>query len=144
LRPPYFTNGMLRRAMPFQAPGSLTADEVYSVSAYILAEANVVDKHNGARRAVASARADAKPRWLHSRPATGAIQIVISSVTHSAARWQPYSLLRRRLEASAVSCSSERPFVSSRRRANSGTLSSRWFRRLCPKRTPSLARYYRK
>lgn len=33
-----------RRAMPFTAPGSLTADEVYAVSAYILAEANIIDK----------------------------------------------------------------------------------------------------
>ena len=33
-----------RRAMPFQAPGVLTADEVYAVSAYILAEANIIDK----------------------------------------------------------------------------------------------------
>jgi S-disulfanyl-L-cysteine oxidoreductase SoxD len=30
--------------MPFTAPGSLTADEVYAVSAYILAEANIIDK----------------------------------------------------------------------------------------------------
>jgi cytochrome c len=43
---PYATTlfDYVRRAMPFQAPGSLTADEVYSVSAYILAEGNVVDK----------------------------------------------------------------------------------------------------
>jgi cytochrome c len=43
---PYATTlfDYVRRAMPFQAPGSLTADEVYSVSAYILAEANVFDK----------------------------------------------------------------------------------------------------
>jgi cytochrome c len=34
----------VRRAMPFQAPGSLTADEVYAVVAYILAEGNVIDK----------------------------------------------------------------------------------------------------
>jgi cytochrome c len=34
----------VRRAMPFQAPGSLTADEVYAVSAYILAEGNIIDK----------------------------------------------------------------------------------------------------
>src|SRR5580700_2106200 len=36
---PYATTlfDYVRRAMPFQAPGSLTADEVYSVSAYILA-----------------------------------------------------------------------------------------------------------
>jgi cytochrome c len=34
----------VRRAMPFQAPGTLTADEVYAVSAYILAEGNIIDK----------------------------------------------------------------------------------------------------
>jgi S-disulfanyl-L-cysteine oxidoreductase SoxD len=34
----------VRRAMPFQAPGSLTADEVYAVVAYILGEGNVIDK----------------------------------------------------------------------------------------------------
>jgi cytochrome c len=34
----------VRRAMPFQAPGSLTADEIYAVVAYILAEGNVIDK----------------------------------------------------------------------------------------------------
>ena len=45
---PYATTlfDYVRRAMPFQAPGSLTADEVYSVSAYILAEANMA----GSRR----------------------------------------------------------------------------------------------
>ena len=43
---PYATTlfDYVRRAMPFQAPGSLTADEVYSVSAYILAEADVIGK----------------------------------------------------------------------------------------------------
>jgi mono/diheme cytochrome c family protein len=34
----------VRRAMPFTAPGSLTPDEIYAVSAYILAEANIIDK----------------------------------------------------------------------------------------------------
>lgn len=34
----------VKRAMPFNAPGSLTDDEVYSVVAYILGEANIVDK----------------------------------------------------------------------------------------------------
>jgi cytochrome c len=34
----------VRRAMPFQAPGSLTADEIYAVLAYVLAEGNVIDK----------------------------------------------------------------------------------------------------
>lgn len=31
------------RAMPFDQPGSLTADEVYSLVAYILSEGNVID-----------------------------------------------------------------------------------------------------
>jgi hypothetical protein len=30
--------------MPFTAPGTLTADEVYAVCAYILAEANIIEK----------------------------------------------------------------------------------------------------
>jgi S-disulfanyl-L-cysteine oxidoreductase SoxD len=30
--------------MPFTSPGSLTTDEVYAVSAYILAEASIIDK----------------------------------------------------------------------------------------------------
>jgi cytochrome c len=34
----------IRRAMPYTAPGSLSADEVYAVSAYILAEGNIIDK----------------------------------------------------------------------------------------------------
>src|SRR5690242_13932496 len=43
---PYATTlfDYVRRAMPFQAPGSLTAEEIYAVSAYILAEGNVIDK----------------------------------------------------------------------------------------------------
>ncbi len=43
---PYATTlfDYVRRAMPFQAPGSLTADEIYAVLAYILAEGNVIDK----------------------------------------------------------------------------------------------------
>lgn len=43
---PYATTlfDYIRRAMPFQAPGSLTNDEVYAVSAYLLGEANIVPK----------------------------------------------------------------------------------------------------
>lgn len=33
----------VKRAMPFNEPGSLTDDEVYAVSAYILHKANIVD-----------------------------------------------------------------------------------------------------
>jgi cytochrome c len=43
---PYATTlfDYVRRAMPFQAPKSLTADEIYAVSAYILGEAKIIDK----------------------------------------------------------------------------------------------------
>jgi cytochrome c len=43
---PYATTvfDYVRRAMPFQAPGSLKADEIYAVVAYILGEANIIDK----------------------------------------------------------------------------------------------------
>ncbi len=43
---PYATTlfDYIRRAMPFMAPGSLSDEEVYAVSAYILAEANIIDK----------------------------------------------------------------------------------------------------
>ena len=43
---PYATTvfDYVKRAMPFNAPGSLSDPEVYSVVAYILGEANIVDK----------------------------------------------------------------------------------------------------
>jgi len=43
---PYATTlfDYVRRAMPFNAPGSLSADEVYAVVAYILVEGKVIDK----------------------------------------------------------------------------------------------------
>jgi S-disulfanyl-L-cysteine oxidoreductase SoxD len=43
---PYATTlfDYVRRAMPFTAPGSLNADEIYAVSAFILAEGNIIDK----------------------------------------------------------------------------------------------------
>jgi len=34
----------IKRAMPFNAPGNLTDDQVYAVTAYILGEANIVPK----------------------------------------------------------------------------------------------------
>jgi cytochrome c len=44
---PYATTifDYVKRAMPFNAPGSLTDDEVYAVVAYILGEANIVPKN---------------------------------------------------------------------------------------------------
>ena len=43
---PYATTlfDYFRRAMPFQAPGSLINDDVYAVAAYILVEAKILDK----------------------------------------------------------------------------------------------------
>ena len=43
---PYATTlfDYIRRAMPFSAPGSLSNDEVYAVTAYILAEGNIIEK----------------------------------------------------------------------------------------------------
>jgi cytochrome c len=35
----------IKRAMPFNAPGSLSDNEVYAVVAYILAEGNIIDKN---------------------------------------------------------------------------------------------------
>lgn len=43
---PYATTlfDYVKRAMPFNAPGSLSDDEVYALAAYILGEANIVPK----------------------------------------------------------------------------------------------------
>lgn len=43
---PYATTlfDYIRRAMPFHAPGSLSNDDVYAVSAYILGEAKIITK----------------------------------------------------------------------------------------------------
>jgi len=43
---PYATTlfDYIRRAMPFFAPGSLSSDEVYAVSAFILAEGKIIDR----------------------------------------------------------------------------------------------------
>jgi cytochrome c len=44
---PYATTvfDYVKRAMPFNAPGSLTDNEVYAVTAYILGEANIIAKN---------------------------------------------------------------------------------------------------
>lgn len=43
---PYATTlfDYIKRAMPFTAPGSLTNDQIYAVSAYILGEADIIPK----------------------------------------------------------------------------------------------------
>jgi cytochrome c len=44
---PYATTlfDYVKRAMPFDSPGTLTDDEVYGVTAFILGEANIIDKN---------------------------------------------------------------------------------------------------
>jgi cytochrome c len=37
----------VKRAMPFNAPGSLSDDEIYAVTAFILAEANIIQQGDG-------------------------------------------------------------------------------------------------
>ena len=73
--------------------------------------------------------------------ATKAAQSHSSSVTRSAARWRQSQALSYP-NASRVSSSSERRFVLNRPRANSGTVSSPWFRRCCPTLVVFRARSY--
>jgi S-disulfanyl-L-cysteine oxidoreductase SoxD len=58
---PYATTlfDYIRRAMPFSAPGSLSNDEGYAVTAYILAESNIIDKTTVHRRGNATKGANA-------------------------------------------------------------------------------------
>ncbi|MEA1784847.1 cytochrome c [Arenibacter sp. GZD96] len=44
---PYATTiyDYINRSMPFNAPGSLTADEVYSITAFLLAENKIIDEN---------------------------------------------------------------------------------------------------
>ena len=77
---PYATTlfDYVRRAMPFQAPGSLTADEVYSVSAYILAEANIIDKTTVLDAQSLPSVQIAKP--LHPQRTEGALSLNITDL----------------------------------------------------------------
>jgi hypothetical protein len=64
--------------MPFNAPGILSADEVYAVTAYILAEANIIDSNHRLGPADFAKGSNAEPRWLHSRSASGTVQVSAS------------------------------------------------------------------
>ena len=46
---PYATTvfDYVKRAMPFDGPGSLSDDEIYAVTAFILAEANIIQQSDG-------------------------------------------------------------------------------------------------
>ncbi len=67
---PYATTlfDYIRRAMPFQESQSLTSDEVYAVSAYILNLNGIVGTERRARRAVAAEGENAEPRRVHVFP----------------------------------------------------------------------------
>ena len=68
---PYATTlfDYIRRAMPFQESQSLTSDEVYAVSAYILNLNGIVGANDVTRRAVAAQGEDAEPGRVHPIPA---------------------------------------------------------------------------
>jgi S-disulfanyl-L-cysteine oxidoreductase SoxD len=70
---PYATTlfDYIKRSMPFTTPGSLTDEQVYSVVAYILGEANIVPKNARARCKESPGRPNAQSRWLRGRPAAG-------------------------------------------------------------------------
>ena len=65
---PYATTlfDYVRRAMPWNETKSLSNDELYAVSAYILHLNGVIGGDGRGRRAVAAEGEDAEPRWVHS------------------------------------------------------------------------------
>ena len=76
---PYATTlfDYVRRAMPFNEPKSLTDDEVYAVSAYILHLNGIIGAERRARRAVAAEGEDAEPRRVHSVPAPAVVSAAV-------------------------------------------------------------------
>ena len=66
---PYATTlfDYVRRAMPLNAPQSLTSDEVYAVSAYVLFLNGIVPQGTHARRGQSGQDRDAQPRRLRQR-----------------------------------------------------------------------------
>ena len=70
---PYATTlfDYIRRAMPYTAPGSLSADEIYAVSAYILAEAKIIDKSAVLDAKSLAKSRHAEPRRVHLRSTAG-------------------------------------------------------------------------
>ena len=58
----------IRRAQPFDEPGSLTADQVYAVTAYLLHLNGIIGEAGRHRRADPAAGQDAEPRRLRARP----------------------------------------------------------------------------
>ena len=72
---PYATTlfDYIKRAMPLTAPDSLTNDQVYAVTAYILAEAKIVPDDAVLGADNAREGQDAQPRWLRSGPTARAL-----------------------------------------------------------------------
>ena len=74
---PYATTlfDYVRRAMPFQESQSLTDDELYAVSAYILHLNGIVGANDVLRRPVAAQGADAEPGRVHPLPAQSEVTL---------------------------------------------------------------------
>ena len=74
---PYATTlfDYVRRAMPFQSPGSLNAEEIYAVVRLHPGRRQRHRQSHRARRADAAARADAQPRRLYPGSAAGVVQV---------------------------------------------------------------------
>ncbi len=64
---PYATTifDFIRRAMPFTASRSLSDDEVYALTAYILAENKLIDAKEYDKRGNAAEGKNAEPRQFH-------------------------------------------------------------------------------
>ena len=74
----------IRRAMPFQSPQSLTNDEVYALTAYLLAENGIIERGATLNAQTLAPRADAQSRRFH--PRVSAAQRLMSRARSSAAR----------------------------------------------------------
>ena len=71
---PYATTlfDYVKRAMPFNSPGSLKDDELYAVVAYILSEAKIIQPTETDGRSDVAEGGHAKPRRLRAGPSAGA------------------------------------------------------------------------
>ena len=56
----------IRRAMPWNKPRTLTNDEVYGLTAYILALNKIIGENDVDERSDAAEGPDAEPRWVHA------------------------------------------------------------------------------
>ena len=55
----------IRRSMPPAAPGSLSADQIYAVTAYLLAANKIIGDSDEINAQTLPEMQNAEPRWLH-------------------------------------------------------------------------------